>query len=681
MKAHKYIIVLFAMVTAFASCRKDDEIPVAVLSVVTDSINPSYTSVYIGCHVECNVPYKDVRVEISENEDFNESQRVTMASDVNSKGIYTVSSEQETKLKYNTRYFYRYIVENGMNSLATKKDSFHTQDISLPEIVLNSVENITENSASLCANLKSTGGDIVHSCGFCYSTAAQPNIVYNDTIEVTPDQYNVLRTELKGLQNGTRYYIRAFAVNSKGAAYSDVLDFRTTSIAEVITEKISDITLTSATIYGNVIDDGGASVTARGICYSTSQNPTTSNSNVTSGSGTGSFRCTLSGLSAGTTYYVRAYATNSNGTAYSGQRAFTTATTVSVPTVTTGTVSSITTSSASVSGNVTSDGGARVNARGICYSTSQNPTISNTKVTSGSGTGSFSCSLTGLTAGTTYYVRAYATNSEGTAYGEQLSFTTLSSSSGDVPVGAISGLFSVSSTKQVYFSQGNLQYQASTKTWRFAENQWDYVGISLEGTVYQDGVKCDNLEISSTYTGWIDYFGWGTGSNPTLTSTDYADYSTFTDWGVNRISNGGNTANMWRTLTKDEWRYLFNRNRNLWSLATVNNVMGCIVLPDNWLIPGGVSFTALGANDDRINTYSATDWAKMEQNGAVFLPAAGYRINKTTYNGSSCGHYWGSSQISSYEACFLEFSLGNFGVYSTTRTEYGRSVRLVHDVE
>ncbi|GAB1373013.1 hypothetical protein MASR1M45_30770 [Candidatus Kapaibacterium sp.] len=165
------------------------------------------------------------------------------------------------------------------------------------------------------------------------------------------------------------------------------------------------------------------------MCWSTSQNPTIANSKTTDGSGIGTYSSSLTGLSANTTYYVRAYATNSVGTAYGDELSFTSGTTL--PSVSTANISNITYNSAQSGGNVTNDGGANVTARGVCWSTSQNPTIANSKTTDGSGTGSFSSSITGLQSNTTYYVRAYATNSAGTGYGEQVSFKTLTNS--DVP--------------------------------------------------------------------------------------------------------------------------------------------------------------------------------------------------------------------------------------------------------
>ena len=148
---------------------------------------------------------------------------------------------------------------------------------------------------------------------------------------------------------------------------------------------------------------------------------------ITKGSGTGSFTCNITGLTAGTKYYVRAYAKNSKGTAYGNQVTLTT-TAYGLPTVTTSAVTNVSYTTVTCGGNVTADGGQTVTERGICYSTSQNPTTSNTKITKGSGIGSFTCNITGLTAGTKYYIRAYAKNSKGTAYGTQQVFSTVAPS-------------------------------------------------------------------------------------------------------------------------------------------------------------------------------------------------------------------------------------------------------------
>ncbi len=202
-------------------------------------------------------------------------------------------------------------------------------------------------------------------------------------------------------------------------------------VPSVSTAAVSEVSSVSAKCGGSVSGDGGATVTSRGVCWGTDQNPTTSGSKTTDGSGTGSFISQITGLAPGVTYYVRAYAVNSVGTAYGSQLSF--ATGASAPTVTTSAVADITTGSASGGGSVTSDGGGALSARGVCWSTSQTPTVSDSKSSDGTGAGAFSSVISGLTPGVTYYVRAYATNSAGTSYGSAASFTTKGT---DVLIGA-----------------------------------------------------------------------------------------------------------------------------------------------------------------------------------------------------------------------------------------------------
>jgi hypothetical protein len=196
-------------------------------------------------------------------------------------------------------------------------------------------------------------------------------------------------------------------------------------VPSVLTSSVTSITQTTATCGGNVTFPGSASVTARGVCWSTSANPTTSNSKTTDGSGIGSFTSSITGLTAGTTYHVRAYATNSTGTVYGSDISFTTtAGAPTIPVITTTTPSNITTTTATGGGNITSNGGAAITASGVCWATTANPTTSSSKTTDNATSGSFTSSITGLSPNTTYHVRAYATNSVGTGYGSDLTFTT-----------------------------------------------------------------------------------------------------------------------------------------------------------------------------------------------------------------------------------------------------------------
>jgi len=194
-------------------------------------------------------------------------------------------------------------------------------------------------------------------------------------------------------------------------------------MAALTTVAVTSITTSSASTGGNITDDGGAEVTARGVCWGTATNPTISGSKTSDGTGIGSFTSDLSGLSPNTMYYVRAYATNSAGTAYGNELSFTTDP-IEGATLSTTAVGSITSTTAVSGGNITDDGGADITARGVCWSESANPTTANSKTTDGTGTGSFTSNLTGLTPGTLYHVRAYATNSSGTAYGNDVTFTT-----------------------------------------------------------------------------------------------------------------------------------------------------------------------------------------------------------------------------------------------------------------
>lgn len=265
-------------------------------------------------------------------------------------------------------------------------------------------------------------------------------------------------------------------------------------------------------------------------------------------------------------------------------------------------------------------------------------------------------------------------------------------------------VFSVSATNKVRFSSGNLQYNAVSDQWRFAPDQFEIIGTA-------------NSNISPTYNGWIDLFGWGTSGwshsgavayKPTSTSTNYSDYIinndttqglvgefAKADWGVyNAIINGGNQAGLWRTMTSVEWNYLVNTRMNAAQkrgVACINDVNGLIILPDNYVQPYDVPFNsgfASAAGPEyykTVNNYTLEQWQKMEASGAIFLPAAGHRDgNAVGGNINKLGLYWCSntSEIAKYVHDF-RWSSQNFTTPSITSRDFryhGRAVRLVQDV-
>mgnify|MGYP003499731854 FL=1 len=238
------------------------------------------------------------------------------------------------------------------------------------------------------------------------------------------------------------------------------------------------------------------------------------------------------------------------------------------------------------------------------------------------------------------------------------------------------GVFSVSETKQVTFSPGNLQYHSANNVWSFAEEQWD----------------CIDYSSADTRNGWLDLFAWSTSATNfgTSASTDEDKYSgSFVDWGTNAIGN--DAPNMWRTMTYDEWNYLLGTRPNASSLkgvAQVNGVNGLILLPDNWICPAGIAFKSGFHNKSGVDyyatyqTFTAEQWLKFEAAGAVFLPACNCRygfadsgVIITHMNGG----YWSSTKEDDHYTHCLFFSPMEASVFSCVDT-FSLSVRLVKDL-
>ena len=538
-----------------------------------------------------------------------------------------------TGLQEGTKYYVRAYAVNSVGTAYGEEVVFTTSVTGVPTVSTTQPSQITETTAVAGGNVTSDGGASVSERGVVYSISANPSITdLSSTIVRSGNGTGAFTCNLSNLQAGTTYYVRAYAINSKGTAYGDEISFTTAlpiTLATVTTASITQITETTAVAGGTVTNDGNASVTERGVCISTVSNPTTSNTKITAGSGTGSFTCNLTGLQPNTTYYIRAYAINSKGTAYGEEVTFTTNKQVVLPSVITAAITQITETTAVAGGNVTSDGGASVTECGVVYSTNPSPVITNLNNTirpCGSGTGSFTYNMTGLQPSTTYYIRAYAVNSKGTAYGEEVSFTT--------------------------------KEQSSTPS-NGTENGYAYVdlGLSVKWATmnvgaskpeeYGDYFAWGETTTKSTYD-WSTY-KWCNGSSSTLTkyntSSDYGTVDNKTQLELSDDAARANWGGSWRMPTDAEWTEL--REQCTWTWTAQNGKNG----------------------------YKVTS----KTNGnSIFLPAAGYRNDSSLSGAGSYGYYWSSSLSTDNPnyAYVLYFNSDYVGRYVNYRY-YGQSVRPV----
>ncbi len=233
--------------------------------------------------------------------------------------------------------------------------------------------------------------------------------------------------------------------------------------------------------------------------------------------------------------------------------------------------------------------------------------------------------------------------------------------------------FSVGPKNKIQFSSGNLQYNPAKMQWRFAEQQFDIIGEK-------------NTNIAPKYDGWIDLFGWGT-RVPANYSLDVKQYYEFVEWGVYPI--GAEKPRTWRTLTYDEWVYLLEGRPNaakLCGMAQVAGVNGLIILPDIWTTPATVIFKSGVCAESgekyfaKHQTFTEEQWKLMEEAGAVFLPAAGYRYEKDVLFVGAIGRYWSSVPSSENSAAAVFFYSMELTPHNYDNRCRGLSVRLVKDI-
>ena len=701
----KIYLFLLVLVAVFVACKKDMDVEFSTFEVENEKISPSYTSTELSCKVRCAATINELYLQYDTVADFATYQEVALTENEKTE-VYSVKIGD---LLDNTTYYVRYVAVNSYSQVTSEEVSeFKTLKAVKPTIEIKEVTNVLDKTVTIKVVLKSDGGAPISKMGVCWSTKSAPTI-QDEVVEIKNSSMSI---PLSGLTSNTTYFVRAFAENKSGLGYSvdesfltldlpkvktdnvsdieitsvvlngellfngndlttvcgfcwgradksefedsiqvsketkfsyqisnlqdetqyrvcayaknkigvmygEILTFKTQSplLPSVVTSDVKSISYTTATVEANVTSDGGADVMERGVCYSTSKDPTISNEVVQYGNGIGKFSVSLKDLIAGKTYYVRAYAKNKKGVAYGSSLSFTTLE-YGLPIVETLAATNISFASATVGGTVVSDGGVEVVERGVCYSTAENPTIANSKIVVDKGLGSFNVTLSSLQDGTKYYVRAYAINKKGVSYGETVEFETLS---------------------------------------RFVD-----LGLSVKWATCNVG--------ATTPEEYGDYFAWGE-----VESKEYYDWSTY------KYCEG--TDN---TLTKYCSKSRYGKDG-----FTDNKIV---------LVPEDDAATSNWGGAWRMPTYDELNELKTEctwtwtiQNGvngykvvgpngnSIFLPAAGYMRGGALFIAGSNGGYWSSSLLadSPYYAYYMGFKSGNVG-WSYYDRGYGRSVRPVY---
>jgi len=301
----------------------------------------------------------------------------------------------------------------------------------LPTLATTAATSITSTSADSGGNISSNGGSDITFKGICWSTVSNPTIA-NSKTSISGPVIGSFTSSLTGLTTGTTYYVRAYATNIVGTGYGNQVTFKTNSVPVLSRTNVTAST-TPTRIYWYLDNSGGQQITVHGLCWTKIGTPTISDNFSTYGyiPSVSEVNLYLSSTKfyddvqteSGIYYKIRPYATNSIGTGYGPEI---TVIKPAPPVLTTTAASSIKPVSAISGGNITSDGGSSVTTRGVVWSTVSSPTISSYLgiTTNGSGTGAFTSTITGLSPSTIYYVRSYATNSKGTSYGNEISFTT-----------------------------------------------------------------------------------------------------------------------------------------------------------------------------------------------------------------------------------------------------------------
>ena len=469
--------------------------------------------------------------------------------------------------------------------------------------------------------------------GVCFSTDENPTI--ENTCVNSGVGFGDFVSQITELQPNTEYFLRAFVTNPIRTVYGQQLQFKTQNgIPEIKTVEVDSVSATSVVIRGEITKDGGSSISERGVCYSTEQEPDSEDQCIESGDGIGEFAVKLSDLTTDVTYYVRAYAVNEVSRSYGNELTFSTL--GIAPQVSTVSVSDVGYSVARVSGSVSSAGSSSVTSRGVCYATTTNPSLSDACVTSGSGTGNFEVSLTGLQGDRRYYVRAFATSSVATSYGEQRSFDTV---------------FTMASCGETL----RVDHQAGDGV-SAVSGELSYRTVSADGNCWTDrNLGAERAALSATddtqeSAGWYwqfnrsqGYRNSGSGVVPTWSSSGVVENS---NWVVGNDPCSIALGSNWRIPSLGEWQSVSD-----WSPSTVVGAYNSVLK----LHAGG----GLGSSEGSLGGRSlfGSYWSSIqvdESRGEIlYVDGSNTRTQETNKsNGRSVRCVWSQSAASATGPAF-----------------------------
>ena len=691
MKNKLHIAILMALLALVAfSCNKDPAVNIETFEITKENMTIGAKTVNIMGTYSYSGTIDGITVYVADNEML--SHAFTFPAELGDRSF----SVELTGLQAATTYHYYYSVDYGFSKpYKTDVELFVTAS-ELPTVQILDVLPLDSTTFRVKCEVLENGGQEVTERGLCWNTYGDPTLD-DEILQHAQGGLGQYTIRMEELALGKKYYVRAYARNATGVGLSEESEFETPAPPGMPV----NIELACNPEDGGSVSGGGTYPVGTQCTVMATANAGytfvnwTENGNQVSTDATYTFivtrECHLVANFTTQAYVITAEVTPENSGTVTGAGGYSNGEQCALTATAKPGYEFVkwTKNGTSVSTNASFTFTVTASATYVAHFQTKSYTVtvtaqpSNGGAVTGGGTYNYgqSCTVHAAPAEGCNFINwtddgdivSAEANYSFTVTGNRILVANFThNGGGGVPTGAINGLFTVNeSGDQVCFSQGNLQYQASTNTWRFAENQWDYVGDDVYGNVYENGIKCDNSLISSTYFGWIDLFGWGTSGydhgavcyQPWSTSVTNGDYYAYgvceynlydqtgkADWGYNSITNGGNQENQWRTLSDEEWSFvLFERGTasgGRFAKAIVNNIEGVILLPDNWnhsyYFLNNCNQCSAAYNS---NIFSIEDWNTLTGNGLVFLPASGNRIGLSYHNPYPYGYYWSSSYV------------------------------------